>query len=279
MMTTQNLIAAFLSLALVSTASASQLRGANEQAPRELQAANLLNELTTVFIPSLSESVQTMAQEEYDPLVFGNETTQELVWSSADLDDYVNLTEPLPMACDASANVTMQPGELTGLGSIVVESIQLVPGTEDIQMQLMGLGGVTWEGVWVVDMSFAENLVLATTAALDGSLCGFPVQQTMEGTVSIVNVGATMKMFMAGTTGSIVVMRQSTAVHSVNMQEMDLSFDTVEVAMDSAGNSFNMDVDMSFFNEMMHDAILETIEPMMIGMMQESIDENLPFSP
>jgi hypothetical protein len=104
---------------------------------RKLQVSTVLDALITKFTPALFDSIQNRLYETVDPIFIGKETTLEtgvfdVPFPSNGIGQNNNL-------CNASASVTYGLGEVWGLSSVYINRLELVPGSEGIEMSRFGL--------------------------------------------------------------------------------------------------------------------------------------------
>lgn len=233
----------------------------------EVDQADIIKTLQD-FTPALSASVQDLMKNEFDPVVVGNETTMVFNWGG------INGT-----SCGADATITYGVGEVAGFGNVIIDSITLVPESVTYDAAMMGLAGATWSAEWNVTGQFPPSLIGSTGAIVNATICGVPVNQEFTGSITVQNPTTQMKVWLSGTSDTILASRQASQVTAVLVKEFDMSFDDIDITLDSTGNSFIMDMDMTFFNGLLQDEINNNLEPLVMALLQQEMTAALPFTP
>ena len=121
-----------------------------------------------------------------------------------------------------------------------------------------------------------------TGASINATICNMPLTQTVDGSVTLENPAAEMTVWMSGTTdlsGDVAVARQNSQVDVAFMKELNIFWETADITLDSEGNSFLLDMDLTFFNGMLQGQINDMIEPLLMVLVQQEMTAWLPFVP
>jgi len=127
----------------------------------------VLNALTTRLTPAMAGAIQTDVAAYYDPFYVGS--GRDFLLGDFGVDDaclFSNSTDSTNNSTNATATAeataTVWVGNITGLGSVDVYYIELLPGTDEIESSL---DGYSWSGTWKLNANFT-NVTAEVNATL-----------------------------------------------------------------------------------------------------------------
>lgn len=259
--------ASVLTALILSSANANLLRTKKkDHQQRKLQlGTTVLNALIDEFTPDLSTWAQTELNY-FDPLAFGNSTTVSLGDTTFD------------GACpDSFANITYGIGAITGISDVNINKIELISGTEDIDVSFLALEGATWNGDWLFDFSF-PNITAETTVVMNASLCGFPVNQALTGSTTILDPAVVATVAMDGKTDNILLFRQSSQVTGAVVERMELTIGNVTADFGIDGDVVdNLNVAESLQQQLLAN-FSNDVEPLIINVVNVFLENLAPFA-
>jgi hypothetical protein len=196
----------------------------NHYAPirrRRLQplATALVNALISLATPTLSEKVIYVINKYYTSYDLNSIAQPENLGEDAFMSQTFSEVQTLPSICDAAAgeveslvayNYSIMTTFLDGLGSLEVERIAFVEGSQNISMARSRFQyGAEWQADWIVDSTFADLTVKTyslLTATVQDPSCGAEqsTQTAVNGTFFIENVEASVLATVVGNTGRIM---------------------------------------------------------------------------
>jgi len=255
----------------------SNLRGNNAASQRKLQlAANLLNSLIDTFLPTLTNEVQGVLADRFDPIVVGNETTL-----SVGVSDLIKSARNNAVAggqdCDSSASVKYGLGKVSGLSSVIFD-VELVPGSESIDMSFLGMDGATWSGTWLVNAAFG-NITAGTSATVNGFSCSrsTDIEQRFTGTTTLNDPKAQLTLKLGGETSNLLRVASSTKLTTAQLEEFDFQLGILDANLEGSGNLTQFDLGSSFdpwfVNEFSKD-----IGPLLVVALNEVLASQLSLS-
>ena len=280
-------LAAFLSLAFLATVTASNSNNLRSSTPhdqqheeaafldsnqikqeihRQLQGGDgsiILNALISQLTPTLGEFLQEEL-DAYDPIVWGNQTTVDLGQS-----DFGG-------ACPSQASLTYGVGKVNGLGNMNLDKVEMVAGSQDIDVSFLALNGATWTADWKMDASFPA-VVGDTFVGLLGNLCGFPLNQTLNGVATVSNASVEVIVQVNGETARVLSFQDSSQVTSAVVQQVKLQLGAVALDFGVDGDLVQLNVTENLEN-MLLDNFSADIEPLVIQVVNSVLAAQAPFS-
>jgi hypothetical protein len=260
---------------LATTANAGNLRSTTRQEQdRNLQAATVVNALITTLTPALVGIIQDNLDENVDPIFIGNETTLE----SGELEvPFPGQNNNISSLCKSSASVTYGLGELWGLSSININRLELVPGSETIEMAMLGLGGVKWNGTWLLNATFA-NLTAETSVTASASACGFPLQTTLTGTTTMLAPSLQATLRLGGETSNIILFTSTSQIKTAQVETLDIELGPVEANIATSASiipalNFGQSLDAFLLNELGNQ-----LEPLLVQQLNQALGNQMPFA-
>ena len=116
---------------------------------------------------------------------------------------------------------------MTGMNSFQVDSVELIPGTESLEISFLGLNGGTWIGSWIVTGVFKDNFIADGTAIFVADACGSQVQEESTGTINAQKPVMEFVLDITGSTPGLMSFGKNQA-QSVSVESVKLTFDSVE---------------------------------------------------
>lgn len=224
----------------------------------------LLGSLISYFTPALRKTLQKTLREEFDPLIVGNATTQDLgeVFTIGD--------------CQTTAKIVYDSEILRGLGSVQLDKIEMVPDSDSISYSL--LDGATWNSTWVFNATFSA-LSAEANASLHVDACGVPaMEHKLNFSATVEQPSIYMQIAVKGETASLVLFQSTSRVSSA--QVLDLSFHYHMVDAQLSGNFGNLsyvNLGVELGESMYKDS--GVFEILMMEALQQALDEQMPFKP
>lgn len=286
-------IAAFLAFATSSSVAASNLRAhshrfeelppaylipvdagdSDQQQGRDLQLlnANLFGAIFEAFGPQIVEELATTLNQ-YDPITLDDETSFD--FGGLDLSVRTNGA----INCQSAASVTYGLGSIFGLSSIEVNRVEMVPGSETFDStSMMGLGGAAWGGTWILNATFA-NVTASTSAGLEASACGVPLSQSVNGTTSLLDPSAEIRVTLGGNTENLMKFKTTTQIESVLIEEVKFQLGSIHADMGVFGNIIQLDLDHTLDGFLLNE-LSDIVAPLAVNFTNAALKSQLPFSP
>ena len=113
------------------------------------------------------------------------------------------------------------------MNSFQVDSVELIPGTESLDISFLGLNGGTWGGSWIVKGVFEDNFLADGAAIFVADACGSPVQEESTATITAQNPVMEFVLDITGSTPGLMSFGKNQA-QSVSVESVKLTFDSVE---------------------------------------------------
>ena len=217
-----------------------------------------LDQIMEAFIPMITELLQSILSTELEQTMIANNVTQTL----ADVE--------LAPGCTGDVAVSYLLGELQGLDSFEIESVELVPGTESLDLSFLGWNGASWSGVWNVVGTFAENIGLDTEAQIAADACGSVLNATSFGSILAENAGFEFQLGMDGSSPSIFDIAESVA-DSLTVSNAAFSFDSIQDDIDGTfGGDSSTELDLTtmldgLFTEELTEQVSPTVTELLEG--------------
>lgn len=189
-----------------------------------------MDQIMEAFMPMITELLQSILSTELEQTMITNNVTQELAGIE------------LAPGCTGDVAVSYILGELQGLDSFEIESVELVPGTESLDLSFLGLNGASWSGVWNIVGTFAENIGLDTEAQVSAEACGSVLNATSFGSILAENAGFEFQLGMGGSSPSIFDIAES-FTESLTVSNAAFSFDSI---LDDIDGTFGGDSSTEF---------------------------------
>ncbi|CAB9517405.1 expressed unknown protein [Seminavis robusta] len=221
-----------------------------------------INDIIEQFIPTLNALIQSTLASNLDNVNLGIDFSQFL----AGLDVAVN--------CTADGTVQYNLGSLTGLGSFQIESLELVPGTESLELSFMGLSGASWSGTWNIKGVFGEAIGAVSEVVLSADACGLPLQETAKGMTSVANPGIDIRVSMNGSSPNLWSLASS-FIESISVDSANLFFDSIVANIDGLfGNGLELDLS-TIFDGLLSDVLLNQLLPLLVNLLQSVLSGGL----
>jgi hypothetical protein len=258
-----------LFLAAVWLTEAGQLRrGSSEESlsNRRQSRFGVLNieDVMNGFSPVLASVIQSTIASNLNNVDLGLDFRQDL----ANLQVAPN--------CTSTASVDYRLGLLRGLNGFQIDSLELVPGSDRLDMSFLGLNGLSWSGIWNVRGSFDNDIEVDSEAVLSSDACGVPIAETSSGTVRVANPGLDFLLSMDGSSPSIFNLVSAVA-QSINIQDAKFDFETILPVIDGLfGNNLELDL-ATIFEGLFSNAFLNQLLPLLVELLQNALRNGLPF--
>ena len=223
--------------------------------------STVLNSLASYFTPAVSRTLQDTLKNDFDPLILGDATFQDL-------------GETAIGPCNTSATIIYDMKVLEGLGSVRLDNINMVPESDNISVSI--LDGATWNITWIINATFA-NLTAAANATLHIDACGNPIDQALSGVTVVDEPSISLTMYVQGETSNLILFQSTSKVVNADIMDLTFHYKSVEAHLGSFGDLSQVDLGVKL-GEMLHrDAT--ALEQVMKDTLQTAIDEELPFKP
>jgi len=225
--------------------------------------STVLKSLVSYFTPAVSRTLHRTLQEDMDPLVLdhGSSSHQDLGSTSIG-------------PCNASASIEYNMKVLEGLGTVQLDHIEVVPGSDSINFAL--LDGATWNVTWNVNASFS-NLTAIANASLHIDACGNPMDSFLNGTVSCLEPSIAMEIRVSGETSNLILFQSTSEIVTANITQLKFRYESAEAHLGSFNEMSQIDLGITLGNMLEEDA--GALEEIMKNGLQGAIDNALPFRP
>ena len=239
---------------------------------RDLQLlnANLFGAVFQAFGPQIVEELATTLNR-FDPITLGDETSFD--FGGLDLSVRTNGA----IDCQSSASVTYGLGSIFGLSSIEVNRVEMVPGSETFDStSVLGLGGAAWGGTWIMNATFA-NVTATTSAGLEASACGVPLSQSVEGTTSLIEPSAEIRVTLGGNTENLMKFTTTSQIESVQVEEVKFKLGSINADMGVFGNIIQLDLGHTLDGFLLNE-LSDIVAPLAVNFTNNALKSQLPFS-
>lgn len=218
------LLSAIIATSFLGYSEGSLLRSRNHVEQRELwfggggaggdATTSNLGRIIDSFTPLLERFIQTaFTGGSFDEVDVGLHATQIL--------------EDLDFAdCTADGTLAVDVGKMIGMNSFRVDSVELIPGTESLDISFLGLNGGTWGGSWTVKGVFEDAFTADGMASLVADACGSQIQEESAGAVNAKNPVMEFVLDITGSTPGLMSFGKNQA-QSVSVESVQLTFDSV----------------------------------------------------
>ena len=235
----------------------------NERQSRLLFRRFDINRAIDVFQPILNRLIQSVLSSNLENVNLGIDLTQELA----------NLE--LGPNCTAAASLTYLLERITGLESFQIDSVELIPGTEELDISFLGMNGASWEGVWDIVGSFSRDIGINAEATLAADACGVALSETSSGLISAENPQLSIRMAMKGSSPSLFNLRSS-LLDSVTIEDAKITFDSIIPNIDGVfGNGLELDLD-TMFDGLFTETLLDQLLPLILELLRNAFAEGVP---
>lgn len=178
--------------------------------------------------------------------------------------------------CTTSASMDYKLGMLRGLDGFQIDSMELVPGSDSLDLSFFGLNGASWSGIWNIRGTFENEVDVDSEAILTADACGVPMQESSSGTVRVMNPGLDLRIAMDGSSDSIFGLVSAIA-ESITVEDGRFSFDTILPVIDGLfGNGLELDLG-TILEGLLTDALLNQLLPILLELLQSVFQGGLPF--
>ncbi|CAB9526286.1 expressed unknown protein [Seminavis robusta] len=276
------LLLSFLAAA-ASTTQAAHLRSTavqeqnQEQETRNMQLINaeLLNALISTYLaPEIDVLLQTVLGNNFDPIYLGEETTIQ--------------TEELELAlppngivtCRSSASITYGVGYITGLSSIQVNALEMVPGSETINVGMENIlagPSATWNGTWLVNATL-EDLTAETSVTFRAQACGIPLEQKVTGITTFQSPSLQASMTLGGDTGNLILMTSTTEITTAQFESFNLEFGSIDAGIELGGTVIPTFALGDSFDAFLLNSVVNRLEPRIVDLVNQALSGLLPIS-
>ena len=251
--------------------------GIRSYLPRFLQSPTdiVFGALVDVFVPALATQIENAVAPTLDPIGLGHSATEDL--------GPVELSMNATFCNDTSATASLlwQLGQMTGLSSLDITRLELVPGSQEIDIGLAALFGAAsanWKGTWEIDAKFGQNFNAETTTTLKTNMCNFTFEDMLSGTSTVTSPTAYMKIKLKGETTNIYDFQASSSLTEANIKEMTVGFDKVQTSLGMFGGMAKVNADEAATNSIQTGLDGGSLVPIIQSKVQQSINNNLPYT-
>jgi len=185
----------------------------------------ILNSLLTKIVPKVNDAFQSGLQENFDPYYL-NITQRERVGEISLLDGL----------CEAGVDMNYGIGLLSGLGSLVIDTIAFVPGTESMTGDFVN--GRRFGAVMEMITKMQDNrtLVANVLGGVNATVCGINMAQNVNGSAGIYGATGKFRFKMAG---SLSLLKGIAELDEVEMDDVAMDYGNMDVTMNNAESSFD----------------------------------------
>jgi hypothetical protein len=219
-------------------------------------AGTVFNALVNAFAPVLANSLENQINANFKSFDVGEERTETLDYTSND-------------GCSSPATITYSLGALSG-SDVDINSLELLPGTEVIDVSFLGLNGADWGGTWLMKAT-SPSLQVETFVTLTAEGCEIVNRPVASGLATLNGASAELKADMFGETSNLLMFQQTSQVNTVTVDYFTYDYVSIthapEVAMLNMGGTFE-----SMIREKLD-------SPALKDQLQEGLNANLPFKP
>jgi len=205
----------------------------------------------------------------YDPVYLGLET--EVALEDIALGDVCNGT-----TTSSGEPVVIGVGNITGLSSVTINSMELVAGTEEIDVSFLGLDGATWKGTWVLNASFTD-VIVQLNATIPPDICGDNTTASvdfLEGTMVLDNPSIELYIDLEGETGIILVFVSSSRVTSAEVTKLEFDMGNYTIDLSSEDGQVEMG---DALDDLLLADLSDVIAPFLLNITNLGLEEELPY--
>ena len=157
-----------------------------------------------------------------------------------------------------------------------IDSVELVPGSDNLDLVMLGLKGATWSGVWNIRGSFNGDIEVDADAILTADACGQPLEESSSGKVKVSNPGLDIRIAVDGSSPSIFRLASSLA-ESITIEDAKFDFDTIIPDIDGLfDNDLELDL-TTIFEGLFSNAFLNELLPLLLQILQNILQGGLQF--
>ena len=212
---------------------------------RNLQFGNpvdvVLKSLVDSFMPALADELQGSITDPLDPIDLNYETSADV--GAVQL---ANMNQTFCGSTNATAIIVYQLGDMTGLGNMNIERLELIQGSQDIDIPLLGWFGAekaTWSGIWEMEATF-DQFQADTTGIMQTTFCNVTfANDQLTGLATVTQPRVVMQAYLEGSTDNIYEFNDSTELTVVDIRSLTGSFTSVSADLGSFGNMAVVDAD------------------------------------
>ena len=178
--------------------------------------------------------------------------------------------------CTAEASLSYFLDRLNGMESFQIDSVELIPGSSDVDVSFFGLNGASWDGVWNIVGSFADGIGIDAEAQLMSDACGEVLNETLNGVISAENPLLEFSVAMNGSSPSIFSSTGSLA-NSINVDDVRITFDSIVSEIDGFFGTNHTGVDTQFdlstvFDGLFAEVLFDQVAPIVTDLLTNAFD-------
>ena len=240
---------------------------------RYLQGTTVvLNALINVFVPNLADQVENQIATTMDPV--------NVNYKVSDDQGQVQLTFNSTFCNETMANsiINYTLGTMTGLSTVEVTRLELVAGSEDINLPFLSFFGqqeATWSGEWILEATF-QKLDAATTAVLSNTFCGFTFTEDLTGTSTVTSPNLAARIFLAGETSNIYQFNSNTQLNQASIRDLTFGYSTFDPSLGTFQDMVTLDADAPMI-ELGQAGLAGELRDQIQTEIQKGIDSNMPY--
>ena len=217
----------------------------NSDTTRHLQLSNpvdvVLKALVDSFMPALADELQSTITDPLDPLDLNYTTTADI--GAVQL---AHLNQTFCGSTNATASIVYQLRNMTGLANMTIQRLELVEGSQEIDIPLLGWFGAessTWSGIWEMEATF-DRFQADTTGILQTTFCNITFDdERLTGRSIVTQPRVVMQAYLEGSTDNIYDFNDSTQLTVVDIQSVTGNYANVSAALGSFGDMALVDAD------------------------------------
>lgn len=228
----------------------------------------VLNGLISILTPRISEKLLYIVGRYYSSYDFGWATDEQWLGRDAFLtksEEVIGIQ--LPSICDPTAgNVTSDVtyeytvllAQVDGLGSLQIDKIEYVDGSQHIDLKVGFRTSADWMAQWKLETSF-DNMTAHTMTTLTSTVrqasCGADhpgetAQSTVNGTVFFDNVVGRVAATVTGDTRRVARFVATSTINTMAVDEMAFWYDPIDTTTMGTFDLQDLDGDTSLAAEM-----------------------------
>lgn len=209
--------------------------------PRFLQSPVdvVLKALVDSFMPQLAEELQGTITDDLDPVILNYQAVEDI--GSIDL----VLNQTFCGSTNASGIIVYDLSNMTGMSQMTIERLELVSGSQDIDIPILGFFGAdkaTWSGIWEMEASFVQFRA-ASQGTLQTTFCNVTFEEIITGTSTVDEPRVVMRAFLEGETSNIYDFNDSTELTKVDIRSLTGTYTSAAASLGTFQDMATVDAD------------------------------------
>jgi len=239
---------------------------------RYLQSSVVINALINTFVPGLVDQLEGQISRDLDPINVNYATTDDQG------EVQLNINSTFCNATTANSVITYSMGTMTGLATMDITRLELVEGSEDIDVPFLSLFGVqraTWSGTWIVEADF-KRFNAQTKATLSNTFCGFSFEEMLTGTSTLGDPTMAARIYLAGETSNIYSFNDNSQLNEGKIREMTFSYASLTPRLGQFGDLVTLDANAPLV-DIGQTGLADELQALIMTNAQAGLDQQLPY--